>query len=74
MASQKALEAKHEKILKELVRREHNKRCAVCDTTVRWRWHLELGDRSVGGRYPARTCAQLTVKRHAMRPCRGPPM
>lgn len=33
MASQKALEAKHEKILKELARRPDNKRCVNCDTT-----------------------------------------
>lgn len=33
--SSRALEAKHEKILKELVRRPENKRCADCDTTVR---------------------------------------
>ncbi len=31
----RALEAKHERILKELVRRPENKRCADCDTTVR---------------------------------------
>lgn len=38
--SARALEAKHEKILKELVRRPENKRCADCDTTVRAYRHV----------------------------------
>lgn len=40
--SSRALEAKHERILKELVRRPENKRCADCDTTVRARMAIHV--------------------------------
>ena len=34
---QKNLDAKHDKILKSLLRFPDNRRCAVCDSLVRWR-------------------------------------